>query len=63
MSDLFLLRLTFGRGVSIKFLFFRTSKFSLVKEHLIEFNQVAMNNADSSEHMINRVMTKGRESD
>lgn len=39
-------------------IFWRTSKFSLVKEHLIEFNQVAMNNADSSEHMINRVMTK-----
>lgn len=37
---------------------FRTSKFSLVKEHLIEFNQVAMANAEGCDVMLNRVMTK-----
>ncbi|KAL4239374.1 CCR4-NOT transcription complex subunit 6-like [Mactra antiquata] len=39
-------------------IFFRTSKFSLVKEHLIEFNQLAMANAEGSDEMLNRVMTK-----
>ncbi|XP_045212086.1 CCR4-NOT transcription complex subunit 6-like isoform X2 [Mercenaria mercenaria] len=39
-------------------IFFRTSKFSLVKEHLIEFNQLAMANAEGSDQMLNRVMTK-----
>ncbi|KAJ8318620.1 hypothetical protein KUTeg_003711 [Tegillarca granosa] len=39
-------------------IFFRTSKFSLVKEHLIEFNQLAMANAEGSDDMLNRVMTK-----
>ena len=39
-------------------IFWRTSKFTLLKEHLIEFNQVAMSNAKGSEHMLNRVMTK-----
>ncbi|XP_033122341.1 CCR4-NOT transcription complex subunit 6-like [Anneissia japonica] len=39
-------------------IFFRTSKFSLVKEHLVEFNQVAMANAEGCEDMLNRVMTK-----
>lgn len=39
-------------------IFWRTSKFSLVKEHLIEFNQLAMANHDGSEDMLNRVMTK-----
>ena len=37
------------------FFFFR---FSLIKEHLIEFNQLAMASADGSHDMINRVMTK-----
>ncbi len=36
----------------------RTSKFSLIKEHLVEFNQVAMANAEGSDIMLNRVMTK-----
>ncbi|XP_071506337.1 CCR4-NOT transcription complex subunit 6-like [Diadema antillarum] len=39
-------------------IFFRTSKFALVKEHLVEFNQLAMANAEGSEDMLNRVMTK-----
>ncbi|KAJ8022709.1 CCR4-NOT transcription complex subunit 6-like [Holothuria leucospilota] len=39
-------------------IFYRTSKFSLVKEHLVEFNQLAMANAEGCEDMLNRVMTK-----
>lgn len=39
-------------------IFFRTSKFTLIKEHLVEFNQLAMANADGLEHMLNRVMPK-----
>ncbi|XP_014661642.1 PREDICTED: CCR4-NOT transcription complex subunit 6-like isoform X2 [Priapulus caudatus] len=39
-------------------IFYRTSKFSLVKEHLVEFNQLAMANAEGSDDMLNRVMTK-----
>ena len=39
-------------------LFFRVSKFSLVKEHLVEFNQKAMALAEGNESMLNRVMTK-----
>ena len=39
----------------IHWCFFR---FSLVKEHLIEFNQLAMANAEGSDQMLNRVMTK-----
>uniref|UniRef100_L7LYU6 poly(A)-specific ribonuclease n=1 Tax=Rhipicephalus pulchellus TaxID=72859 RepID=L7LYU6_RHIPC len=39
-------------------IFFRTSKFALIKEHLVEFNQLAMANADGSDDMLNRVMTK-----
>lgn len=34
------------------------SRFSLIKERLIEFNQLAMANHDGSEDMLNRVMTK-----
>lgn len=37
---------------------FFTSRFTLVKEHLVEFNQLAMANADGLEHMLNRVMPK-----
>ena len=33
-------------------------RFSLIKETLIEFNQLAMANAEGSDHMLNRVMTK-----
>ncbi|XP_063876648.1 CCR4-NOT transcription complex subunit 6-like isoform X2 [Scylla paramamosain] len=39
-------------------IFWRTSKFTLIKERLIEFNQLAMANHDGSEDMLNRVMTK-----
>nr|CAG4643970.1 EOG090X06K5 [Lepidurus arcticus] len=39
-------------------IFFRTAKFSLMVDHLIEFNQVAMANAEGSDDMLNRVMTK-----
>lgn len=34
------------------------SRFTLTKEHLVEFNQLAMANADGLEHMLNRVMPK-----
>ena len=33
-------------------------RFSLIKEHLVEFNQLAMASADGSHDMLNRVMTK-----
>ena len=33
-------------------------RFLLQKEQLIEFNQLAMTNAEGSHEMINRVMTK-----
>ncbi|XP_018904403.1 CCR4-NOT transcription complex subunit 6-like [Bemisia tabaci] len=39
-------------------IFFRTAKFSLIKEHLIEFNQLAMANSEGSDDMLNRVMPK-----
>ncbi|XP_013381924.1 uncharacterized protein LOC106152755 isoform X2 [Lingula anatina] len=39
-------------------IFYRTSKFGLSKEYLIEFNQLAMANAEGSDDMLNRVMTK-----
>ncbi|XP_017105172.2 CCR4-NOT transcription complex subunit 6 isoform X3 [Drosophila bipectinata] len=39
-------------------IFFRASKFTLIKEHLIEFNQLAMANAEGSDNMLNRVMPK-----
>ncbi|XP_063227198.1 CCR4-NOT transcription complex subunit 6-like isoform X2 [Bacillus rossius redtenbacheri] len=39
-------------------IFFRTAKFTLIKEHLVEFNQLAMANAEGSDHMLNRVMPK-----
>jgi CCR4-NOT transcription complex subunit 6 len=38
--------------------FFYTFRFSLVKEYLTEFNQLAMANAQGSDDMLNRVMTK-----
>jgi len=40
-------------------IFYRTSKFKLIKEHLVEFNQLAMANSEGSDDMLNRVMTKG----
>lgn len=39
-------------------IFWKTEKFCLAKEHLIEFNQIAMENNEGSEHMLNRVTTK-----
>ncbi|CAK8679031.1 CCR4-NOT transcription complex subunit 6-like [Clavelina lepadiformis] len=39
-------------------IFWKVSKFTLVKEYLVEFNQVAMQNNEGSEDMLNRVMTK-----
>ncbi|KAK3579436.1 hypothetical protein CHS0354_028235 [Potamilus streckersoni] len=39
-------------------IFYKTAKFRLLKEHLIEFNQLAMANAEGSDDMLNRVMTK-----
>lgn len=39
-------------------IFFKTSRFSLVKDYLVEFNQIAMATAEGSEDMLNRVMTK-----
>jgi len=39
-------------------IFYRTSKFVLVKEQLVEFNQLAIEHANGHEDMLNRVMTK-----
>lgn len=39
-------------------IFFKTSRFSIVKDYLVEFNQIAMATAEGSEDMLNRVMTK-----
>ncbi|XP_022672627.1 CCR4-NOT transcription complex subunit 6-like isoform X2 [Varroa jacobsoni] len=39
-------------------IFYKTSKFSVLDKHLIEFNQLAMANAEGSDDMLNRVMTK-----
>lgn len=39
-------------------IFYKTDKFFLLKEHLVEFNQLAMANAEGSDDMLNRVMTK-----
>ncbi|XP_013772660.2 uncharacterized protein LOC106457757 [Limulus polyphemus] len=39
-------------------IFFRTNKFSLIKETLVEFNQVALATAEGSDDMLNRVQTK-----
>ncbi|XP_076317738.1 CCR4-NOT transcription complex subunit 6-like isoform X2 [Tachypleus tridentatus] len=39
-------------------IFFRSDKFSLIKDHLVEFNQLAMANAEGSDDMLNRVQTK-----
>nr|CAB3232271.1 CCR4-NOT transcription complex subunit 6-like [Phallusia mammillata] len=39
-------------------IFWKVAKFTLVTEHLVEFNQVAMLNNEGSKDMLNRVMTK-----
>jgi CCR4-NOT transcription complex subunit 6 len=33
-------------------------RFQLISEHLVEFNQLAMANAEGSDDMLNRVMPK-----
>ncbi len=53
--------MTFKRKEIILNLFLflcETSRFSLVYDHLIEFNQLALANAEGSDDMLNRVMTK-----
>jgi CCR4-NOT transcription complex subunit 6 len=39
-------------------IFYRSAKFRALRDHLIEFNQVAIEAADGQHDMINRVMTK-----
>ncbi|VDN56441.1 unnamed protein product [Dracunculus medinensis] len=39
-------------------IFWKYDKFDLEQEHLIEFTQIAINKAQSSEHMLNRVMPR-----
>lgn len=39
-------------------IFYKTSKFKLIEQNLIEFNKIAMANAHGSDAMLNRVMTK-----
>lgn len=54
-----LVLLLFDRNSNHPFsLSFAPNRFSLVKEHLIEFNQMAMANAEGCGDMLNRVMTK-----
>lgn len=39
-------------------IFYKNSKFVLIKEQLVEFNQMAIEHANGHEDMLNRVMTK-----
>ncbi|KAK2156697.1 hypothetical protein LSH36_207g05036 [Paralvinella palmiformis] len=39
-------------------IFYQTARFNLVKDYLVEFNQLAISTAEGSHDMINRVMTK-----
>ncbi|XP_076348857.1 uncharacterized protein LOC143246282 [Tachypleus tridentatus] len=39
-------------------IFFRVNKFTLIKENLVEFNQVALATAEGSDDMLNRVQTR-----
>ena len=39
-------------------LFFLLCRFKLITKHVIEFNQLAIANAEGSENILNRVMTK-----
>ncbi|ODM89581.1 CCR4-NOT transcription complex subunit 6 [Orchesella cincta] len=53
------------KGVDGCAIFYRTNKFKLVSEHLIEFSRVAMRMAnqkreEGQEEMLNRVQTKGK---
>jgi CCR4-NOT transcription complex subunit 6 len=45
-------------AVSFLLLNNNNNRFSLVYDHLIEFNQLALANAEGSDDMLNRVMTK-----
>lgn len=49
---------SFASDLSVSGFCVSSFRFSLVKEHLIEFNQLAMANAEGSDEMLNRVMTK-----
>lgn len=48
--------INYKKIIIFKFVF--GDRFTLVKEHLVEFNQLAMANAAGSDDMLNRVMTK-----
>jgi len=39
-------------------IFWHTSKFELIKEHLVEFNQIAASHAEGADDMVNRVMQR-----
>ncbi|KAK0075482.1 hypothetical protein PV326_011537, partial [Microctonus aethiopoides] len=39
-------------------IFYKSHKFTLIKEHWVEFNRLAIANADGSNHMFNRVMPR-----
>jgi len=39
-------------------MFWQSSKFSLIKEHLVEFNQLAAAHAEGADDMVNRVMQR-----
>ncbi|XP_065318510.1 uncharacterized protein LOC135926530 isoform X2 [Gordionus sp. m RMFG-2023] len=39
-------------------IFYKRSRFRLLKSHVVEFNQVAIAKAEGSQNMLNRVMTK-----
>ena len=49
---------TFFKNYYVILIRIPTDRFSLVYEHLIEFNQLALANAEGSDDMLNRVMTK-----
>lgn len=46
------------QSVSILIAYSKICRFMLLKEHLVEFNQLAMANAEGSDNMLNRVMPK-----
>lgn len=46
------------RQVPFKLMVPFAGRFSLIKHHLVEFNQLAMANSEGSDHMLNRVMPK-----
>jgi hypothetical protein len=54
-TDTLLITLSLFPKCNDKMFFFR---FTLIKEHLIEFNQLAMANSCGSDDMLNRVMPR-----